>query len=85
MGGLGDSREIDEPEEVSMQSSGAKNQDPRLLRVGEVAALLSIHPNTVRRWAAQGLLKSWRVGPRGDRRFDQSAVLDLLSSDTASP
>jgi excisionase family DNA binding protein len=64
-----------------MQSKRVNGRDLRLLKVGEVAALLAIHPNTVRRWAAQGLIKTWRVGPRGDHRFDPSDVQALLSSD----
>ena len=64
-----------------MQSKRANGHNPRLLKVGEVASLLGIHPNTVRRWATQGLIKTWRVGPRGDRRFDPSDVQALLSSE----
>lgn len=46
------------------------NQLPdRLLTVREVADLLHVHTNTARRWSDLGLIKSYRVGPRGDRRF----------------
>jgi len=41
----------------------------RFLTVREVADLLHVHTNTARRWSDLGLLKSYRVGPRGDRRF----------------
>ena len=40
-----------------------------MLTAGEVASLLGVHVNTVRRWSNTGLLKVYRVGPRGDRRF----------------
>ena len=40
-----------------------------MLTTGEVARLLNVHPNTVRRWSNQGVIKAYRVGPRGDRRF----------------
>ena len=47
-----------------------RNQLPdRLLTVREVADLLHVHTNTARRWSDLGLIKSYRVGPRGDRRF----------------
>ncbi len=48
------------------------------LRTGDVARLLNIHTNTVRRWSRRGILKTYRVGPRGDRRFMPKDVLNLL-------
>ena len=54
------------------------------LTVSEVSDLLNIHPNTVRRWAQLGLLKAWRVGPRRDRRFQRTDVLNLLSEHSDS-
>jgi len=54
------------------------------LTVSEVADLLNIHPNTVRRWAQLGLIKAWRVGPRRDRRFQRTDVLNLLSEHSDS-
>ncbi len=40
-----------------------------LLKVSQVADLMNAHPNSVRRWADIGLLPSYRIGLRGDRRF----------------
>jgi len=51
---------------------------PALLTVGQVASLLNAHSNTVRRWAQQGLLNPYRVGPRGDRRFRPDDVESFL-------
>jgi excisionase family DNA binding protein len=48
------------------------------LSTGDVARLLNIHVNTVRRWSHSGLLKTYRVGPRGDRRFRRNDVQKLL-------
>ncbi len=48
-----------------------------LLTVGQVARLLHMHPNTVRRWSNKGILKSYRICDRGDRRFRKEDV-DLL-------
>ena len=42
---------------------------PEMLTMAEVARRLHAHPNSVRRWANQGLLKCYRFGMRGDRRF----------------
>ena len=49
-----------------------------MLTVSDVAQLLGVHPNTVRRWNQKGMLKSYRIGPRGDRRFRREDVDDLL-------
>jgi excisionase family DNA binding protein len=49
-----------------------------LLTVGQVASLLHIHPNTVRRWSNTGILKSYRICDRGDRRFKKEDVNLLL-------
>jgi excisionase family DNA binding protein len=45
------------------------NLSDRTLTSGQVARLLNIHINTLRRWANSGVLPCYRVGPRGDRRF----------------
>jgi excisionase family DNA binding protein len=45
----------------------------------ELAKFLNVHINTVRRWSDQGLIKSYRIGPRGDRRFSKDDVLIFLS------
>ena len=49
-----------------------------LLTVGQVARLLHIHPNTVRRWSNKGILESYRISKRGDRRFKKEDVNQLL-------
>ena len=48
------------------------------LTVAEMARLLKVHPNTVRKYANCGLLRSFRVGDRGDRRFQISEVRRFL-------
>ena len=50
-----------------------------LLTTSEVAHLLYVHINTVRRWSNRGILKSCRIGPRGDRRFRREDVVGLLA------
>jgi len=55
----------------------------RLLTVREVARVLHVHPNTVRQWSDDGLIRSYRIGPRGDRRFSLADVTGAIA--TAPP
>ena len=45
------------------------NQVGPMLTVREVARVLHIHTNTVRRWSDRGVLNAYRISLRGDRRF----------------
>ncbi len=49
-----------------------------MLTVKDVAVLLNIHVNTVRRWSDQGILKAFRITSRGDRRFRQQDIARFL-------
>ena len=51
-----------------------------MLTIGEVAQLLHVHINTVRRWDNQGIIKAYRIGPRGVRRFRQQDITTFLSN-----
>ena len=50
-----------------------------MLTVGEVARRLQIHENTVRRWSNRGVMKSYRFGMRGDRRFEKEEIEALIA------
>ncbi len=50
-----------------------------MLTVREVAKLLHIHVNTVRRWSDQGIIKSYRITRRGDRRFKREDIAVFLA------
>jgi excisionase family DNA binding protein len=45
-----------------------------MLTISDVARLLNVHINTVRRWSNEGMLKGYRIGSRGDRRFRREDV-----------
>ena len=50
-----------------------------LLTVREVARLLHVHPNTLRRWSDRGRIRAYRITPRGDRRFKHEEILHFLA------
>ena len=54
-----------------------KKIDP-LLTTSDVARMLNVHINTVRRWSNQGILKTYRIGSRGDRRFREADIASFL-------
>jgi len=54
------------------------NVDP-MLTTSDVARLLNVHINTIRRWSNQGVIRAYRIGSRGDRRFRQEDVSTFLS------
>jgi excisionase family DNA binding protein len=50
-----------------------------LMTVRDVARLLNIHNNTVRRWSDRGMIKAYRINHRGDRRFKREEIVRFLS------
>jgi len=53
-------------------------QNESIMTTSEVAYFLRVHPNTVRHWTNKGLLPSFRLGTRRDRRFRREDVNDFL-------
>jgi excisionase family DNA binding protein len=53
-----------------------------MLTIGEASWLLHVHNNTLRRWNEQGLIKAYRIGARGDRRFKKEDIDALLLEQT---
>lgn len=50
----------------------------KLLRISEVAEILGVNPETLRRWDNSGLLKAIRLGARRDRRYEKDEVLRII-------
>ena len=62
-----------------MKSSHAENG--QVLRLSEAAALLGVHPDTLRRWADEGKVPVSRT-PGGERRFIRADIDAVYSTST---
>ncbi len=49
-----------------------------MLTTSEVAHQLNVHINTIRRWSNRGIIRAYRIGPRGDRRFRGQDITHVL-------
>lgn len=54
-----------------------------LISVAQAAALLGVHPNTLRAWTEAGRLAAYRINARGDRRYRRGDVEALLAEGAA--
>ena len=53
---------------------------PDILTLKQACEVLNCHPNTLRNWDNQGLVKPIRFGKRGDRRFKREDILKLINA-----
>jgi excisionase family DNA binding protein len=58
---------------------GNGEQIDEMLTIRQVARLLHVHPNTLRRWSSDGRIKAYRITSRGDRRFRREDVARFLA------
>jgi excisionase family DNA binding protein len=49
-----------------------------MMTTGDVARFLNVHINTVRRWSDHGVIRAYRIGPRGDRRFRRRDITGFV-------
>ena len=59
------------------QDKGKDRPISTMLTASEVARIFDVHASTIRRWSDQGKIKSYRTGPRGERRFRREDVAVL--------
>ena len=55
------------------------NKMDDMLTLREVAGLLRVHPNTLRRWSNEGRIRAHRISSRGDRRFKREEIARFLA------
>jgi excisionase family DNA binding protein len=67
-----------------MTGSGKKvgvkraDQPNVMLTTGEACRILNVHSNTLRRWAATGMIKAYRISTGTHRRYRREDVAALL-------
>jgi excisionase family DNA binding protein len=59
------------------------HEEPYSLKPSDVAELVGVSPETVRRWASEGHLAHYK-SPSGHRRFRRSDVLKFVKAGKAA-
>ena len=62
-----------------MRHSTEETPIERMLTARQVADFLQVSICTVRRWSDKGMLRFYRIGSRGDRRYLHEDVLQFLN------
>jgi len=67
-------RQIVNNKRSSKKPEPTLNNPDTLLTTRQAAEILNVHINTIRHWSDQGILKTYRIGSRGDRRIKRQTV-----------
>jgi DNA-binding transcriptional MerR regulator len=54
------------------------NELPEYLSLSEVVGILKVHPNTLRNWDRDGVLKAIRIGKRKIRRWRKDDIINFM-------
>ena len=52
----------------------------KLLKIREAAQILSVNPETLRRWDRSGKLKAIIISKRGDRRYKEEDIKKFIET-----
>ena len=52
----------------------------KLLKIREAAEILSVNPETLRRWDRSGKLKAVIISKRGDRRYKEEDIKKIMET-----
>ena len=63
----------------SMAGMAIDNHYESMMTAREVAQLLCVHVNTVRRWSNRGILRGYRISIRGDMRFPRESIARFMA------
>jgi len=83
--GLISHEDLSEALKAQENTTSDKTEPPKadhvspMLSVRDVSRLLNVHANTVRRWSDSGILQSYRINPRGDRRFHKDEIARFMA------
>ena len=61
-----------------VRKKATRNDPNALLTAAQAAEHLNVHVNTIRRWSNKGILQTYRIGSRGDRRFRRRDIDNFL-------
>jgi excisionase family DNA binding protein len=55
-----------------------KDKLPEILTMKQACEFLNVHPNTLRNWDNQSILKAIRFGRRRDRRYKKTDIIKFI-------
>jgi DNA-binding transcriptional MerR regulator len=62
-----------------MEKPNTSNEDCKYMSVAEFAGRIGTHPQTVRRWDREGILKPHHVLPSGRRLYSEEQVEEIIN------
>jgi len=68
---------LDRESNVTLVEAYSNIYKAYMLKIREAARLLRVHTNTLRRWSDKGIIRSYRFGLTGERRFKLADVWKL--------